>query len=155
MASRRTGTAAPRRDIKVSYAGDRRALAVPTVCHAVSTVLDGEEVGAATVAITFMSTARMRSLNRRTFGRDHATDVVAFPLAHDDELVGDVYVCPSIARRSARSFRISSREELLRLVVHGILHVLGYDHPGGASRMRSRMWKLQEAYVASLIGSRA
>jgi ssRNA-specific RNase YbeY (16S rRNA maturation enzyme) len=41
---------------------------------------------------------------------------------------------------------------LLRLVVHGILHVLGYDHPEGASRTRSRMWKLQEAYVAALIG---
>ncbi len=154
MASRRTGTATPRRDIKVSYAGDRQALAVATVCRAVSTVLDGEEVGAATVAITFMSTARMRSLNRRTFGRDRATDVVAFPLAHDDELVGDVYVCPSIARRSARCSRISSHEELLRLVVHGILHVLGYDHPTGASRTRSRMWKLQEAYVASLVGGR-
>ncbi len=155
MASRRTGTVAPRREIKVSYAGDRRALAVPTVCHAVSTVLDGEEIGAATVAVTFMSSSRMRSLNRRTFGRDRATDVVAFPLAHDDALVGDVYVCPSIARRSARRFRISSREELLRLVVHGILHVLGYDHPEGASRTRSRMWTLQEAYVAALMGGRA
>ncbi len=150
MASRRTGTAAPRRDIKVSYAGDRRALAVPTVCRVVSTVLDREKVGAASIAVTFMSSSRMRSLNSQTFGRDRATDVVAFPLAHDDELVGDVYICPSIARRSARHFRISSREELLRLVVHGILHVLGYDHPEGASRTRSRMWKLQEAYVASL-----
>ncbi len=154
MASRRTGTAAPRRDIKVSYAGDRRALAVPTVCRAVSTVLDREKVGAATIAVTFMSSSRMRLLNRRTFGRDRATDVVAFPLAHEDELVGDVYICPSIARRSARGFRISPREELLRLVVHGLLHVLGYDHPEGASRTRSRMWKLQEAYVASLIGGR-
>ncbi len=152
MASRRTGTAAPRRDIKVSYAGDRRALAVPTVCRAVSTVLDGEKVGAATIAITFMSSSRMRSLNMRTFGRDRATDVVAFPLAHDDELVADVYICPFIARRSARDIQISSREELLRLIVHGILHVLGYDHPEGASRTRSRMWKLQESYVASLIG---
>ncbi len=154
MASRRTGTAAPRRDINVSYAGDRRALAVPTVCRAVSTVLDREKVGAATIAVTFMSPSRMRSLNRLTFGRDRATDVVAFPLAHDDELVGDVYICPSIARRSARDVQISSREELLRLVVHGILHVLGYDHPEGAARTRSRMWKLQEAYVAALMGGR-
>ncbi len=155
MASRRTGTAAPRRDIKVSYAGDRRALAAPTVCRAVSTVLDREKVGAATIAVTFMSSSRMRLLNRRTFGRDRATDVVAFPLAHVDELVGDVYICPTIARRSARGVQISSREELLRLVVHGILHVLGYDHPEGASRTRSRMWKLQEVYVASLIGGHA
>ncbi len=140
--------------MKVSYAGDRRALAVPSVCRVVSTVLDREKVGAASIGVTFMSSSRMRSLNSQTFGRDRATDVVAFPLAHDDELVGDVYICPLIARRSARHFQISSREELLRLVVHGILHVLGYDHPEGASRTRSRMWKLQEAYVASLTGGR-
>ena len=65
------------------------------------------------------------------------------------------YICPSIARRSARDVQISSREELLRLVVHGILHVLGYDHPEGAARTRSRMWKRQEAYVAALMGGRA
>ncbi len=154
MASRQTGTAAPRREIEVSYAGDRRALAVATVFHTISMVLDREQVGAATIAVTFMSSSRMRSLNRRTFGRNRATDVLAFPLGHDDELVGDVYICPSIARRSARDIQISSREELLRLIVHGILHVLGYDHPDGASRTRSRMWTLQEAYVASLISGR-
>ena len=152
MGLRRTGTGIPTPDVRVSFAGDRRALSVPTVRRIVTAVLDGQDVTRATVTVTFMSPARMRSLNRRTFGRDRPTDVIAFSLPHTDELVGDVYVCPTVARRSARRFEISPREELLRLVVHGILHVLGHDHPDGPSRVRSPMWKLQERYVTALTG---
>jgi len=44
-------------------------------------------------------------------------------------------------------------EELIRLTVHGTLHVLGYDHPHGAGRTRSSMWRRQERYVRRLLGS--
>jgi probable rRNA maturation factor len=46
---------------------------------------------------------------------------------------------------------VSAQEELLRLVVHGTLHVLGYDHPLGAARMTSPMWRRQERIVARVI----
>jgi probable rRNA maturation factor len=128
---------------------------VPTVRRIVSAVLDDQAVNRATVTVTFMSPARMRSLNRQTFGRDRATDVIAFSLPHADDLVGDVYVCPAVARSSARRFKVAPREELMRLVVHGVLHVLGHDHPEGASRPQSPMWKLQERYVRVLTGARS
>lgn len=152
MASRLTGKKTPKLDIRVSFAGERRALSVPTVRRAVTTVLDGQEAGAASVTVTFMSSARMRALNRRTFGRDYATDVIAYSLPHADRLVGDVYVCPSHARRAARCFNVTPREELLRLVVHGTLHVLGHNHPDDGTRTRSPMWELQERYVRALTG---
>ncbi len=150
MASRLTGKKTPRLDIRVSFAGERRALSVPTVRRAVATVLDGQQAGAASVTVVFMSSARMRALNRRTFGRDYATDVIAFSLPHADRLVGDVYVCPSHARRAARRFDVTPREELLRLVVHGTLHVLGHNHPDDGTRTQSPMWELQERYVRAL-----
>ncbi len=152
MASRLTGKKTPRLDIRVSFAGERRALSVPTVRRAVTTVLDGQEAGAASVTVTFMSSARMRALNRRTFGRDYATDVIAFSLPHADRLIGDVYVCPSHARRAARCFNVTPREELLRLVVHGTLHVLGHNHPDDGPRTQSPMWERQERYVRALTG---
>lgn len=154
MASRLTGKKTPRLEIRVSFAGERRALSVPTVRRAVTTVLDGQETGAgpASVTVTFMSSHRMRALNRRMFGRDYATDVIAFSLPHAGRLIGDVYVCPSHARRAARRFDVTPREELLRLVVHGVLHVLGYKHPDDGTRTQSPMWELQERYVRALTG---
>ena len=159
MASRLTGKKTPRLEIRVSFAGERRALSVPTVRRAVTTVLDGQETGAgagaASVTVTFMSSHRMRALNRRMFGRDYATDVIAFSLPHAGRLIGDVYVCPSHARRAARRFDVTPREELLRLVVHGVLHVLGYKHPDDGTRTQSPMWELQERYVRVLTGGSA
>jgi len=154
VASRLTGKKTPRLEIRVSFAGERRALSVPTVRRAVTTVLDGQETGAgaASVTVTFMSSHRMRALNRRMFGRDYATDVIAFSLPHAGRLIGDVYVCPSHARRAARRFDVTPREELLRLVVHGVLHVLGYKHPDDGTRTQSPMWELQERYVRALTG---
>lgn len=113
-------------------------------------VLVAEAAGEATVSITFLTGPAMRGLNRRTFGRDRATDVIAFPLPHPGRLVGDVYVCPSVGRRRARALGVPEAEELIRLVVHGTLHVLGYDHPEGPGRTRSAMWRRQERYVRAL-----
>lgn len=126
-------------------------MASPSVKAIVASVLDGEGAGPSTIHVTFVSSPRMRALNRSTFGRDYATDVIGFSLPHGDALVGDVYICPATARRSARRLGITSREELTRLVVHGVLHVLGHDHPTGDSRTQSPMWRRQEGYVREVL----
>ncbi len=124
--------------------------AAATVRQWANSVLDGEGVAAAAISITFLSGPRMRGLNRRALGRDRATDVIAFPLDHVGSVAGDVYVCPSVARRSARDAGITEREEVLRLVVHGVLHVLGHEHPEGRGRTESAMWSAQERYVREI-----
>lgn len=139
--------------MRVAFAGERRALAVPVVRRVVGRVLAAEGAPDAAVTVTFLSAARMRSLNRRALGHDRATDVLAFGMVHDGHLVGDIYVCPARARRSARRLGIPAREELTRLVVHGTLHVLGHDHPEATGRERSPMWRRQERYVAELVAS--
>jgi len=58
-----------------------------------------------------------------------------------------------IARRAARALGVSEREELLRLVVHGTLHVLGQRHVPGPARVRGAMWRRQERYVRRLLRS--
>jgi len=138
----------------VDAVGPRPVLAAAAVRRVVSTVLAGERISRASISVTFLPTPRMRTLNRKTFGRDRATDVIAFGLPHDGVITGDIYVCPAVARRAARELDVSEREELIRLVVHGTLHVLGYDHPASARRTASPMWRRQERYVKRLAGTR-
>jgi rRNA maturation RNase YbeY len=87
--------------------------------------------------------------------------VIAFALARQTPrgpLVGDIYIAPDVGRRNAAEHGVSLAEELTRLVVHGVLHVLGFDHPTGRGRLTSSMWQRQEKLVDSLLrrsGSRA
>ncbi len=126
------------------------ALPVRAVQGAVRHVLAAEQRHAA-VSVTFLGPAAMRRLNRDYKHHDRPTDVIAFALPQPDgSLAGDVYVCRHQAARAARSRGIGVREELLRLVVHGTLHVLGHEHPESAARERSPMWRAQERYVRAL-----
>ena len=63
---------------------------------------------------------------------------------------GDIYIAPDVARRNATAHGVSIREELTRLVVHGVLHVLGYDHPEDETRYASSMWRRQERLLRAL-----
>jgi rRNA maturation RNase YbeY len=103
------------------------------------------------VDVTLLSDTGMRRLNRRATGRRGLTDVIAYALPQPDgTLLGDVYICPdAAARETQHNGRLD--EELVRLVVHGTLHVLGYDHPEGPGRTRSAMWRRQERYVRRLL----
>jgi probable rRNA maturation factor len=103
------------------------------------------------VAITFVGKRQMRSLNADHLGHDYCTDVISFALPQPDGTVaGDIYICRYMAARNARTHGVRVREEVIRLAIHGTLHVLGWDHPGGAARVRSPMWRRQERYVADL-----
>jgi probable rRNA maturation factor len=132
-------------DVRVS--GRRPALATATVRRVVHSVLRAERRDA-DVSITFLGAITMRRLNDEFLGHDQPTDVISFGLAGPDgRLAGDVYLCRAVAARNARRHGVPLRQELVRLVIHGTLHVLGYDHPDGDRRTRSPMWQRQERYV--------
>jgi probable rRNA maturation factor len=105
----------------------------------------------ARLAITLVGKRQMRSLNAEHLGHDFPTDVISFPLPQPDGTVaGDIYLCRYIAARNARAHSVPLREEVIRLAVHGTLHILGWNHPEGPARARSPMWRRQERYVADL-----
>jgi probable rRNA maturation factor len=134
----------------VSVSGRRLPLSAALVRRVVEAVLRGER-RRALVSVTFLGRDAMRRLNGRHKGHDRPTDVLSFAMADPaGTWLGDVYVCPWLAEREARSRGIPVREELIRLIVHGTLHVLGHDHPDGEGRTVSPMWRRQERYVSAL-----
>ena len=134
----------------VTVQGRRRPVPDAVVRRAARAVLAGER-RAARLSITFLGRDAMRRLNREYKGEDRPTDVISFGLTTPGMgLVGDVYVCPWVAEREARARGVPAREEIVRLVVHGTLHVLGWDHPDDGGRVRSPMWRRQERYVERL-----
>lgn len=106
------------------------------------------------ISIAFVGRRSIAGYNEKYLGHTGATDVIAFGFASGGEpaaIIGDIYICPEVARANARNQGVSESEELLRLVVHGTLHVLGYDHPTGDARMQSPMWRKQEKILARLV----
>lgn len=134
----------------MSVQGRPLPLPASVVRRAVRAVLEGER-REALVSVTFLGRERMRRLNARYKGHDRPTDVLAFTLRQPSGPdVADVYICAAVAAAEARTHRVTLRQELIRLVVHGTLHALGYDHPDGEMRARSAMWRRQERYVEAL-----
>jgi probable rRNA maturation factor len=101
-------------------------------------ILSAEQVdGSAELSVLFVTADHIRQLNARFAGEDHATDVLAFPMMEEEDgalLLGDVVVCPSVAEANASKLGHSLTAELEALVVHGTLHLLGYDHQDAADK---------------------
>jgi len=134
----------------VAVNGRRLPMPAALVRRVVETVLHGER-RRALISITFLGRDAMRRLNARHKGHDRPTDVLSFAMTDPaGAAIGDVYVCPWVAAREARSRGIPLRQELIRLVVHGTLHALGRDHPEDEDRTASSMWRRQERYVDAL-----
>lgn len=121
--------------------------------RAVEVVLSSEGVPEAEVSVTLLVDEEMRDLNRKHLGHDYVTDVIAFPLWEPGELVvGDICIGLEQARRQATELGASVAEELVRLTVHGTLHVLGWEHPEEAGgREESTMWRRQEELVRAVL----
>jgi probable rRNA maturation factor len=94
----------------------------------------------AQISVLLVGAARSRSLNRRYRGRDYATNVLSFSPpaipAGGPRLLGDLVICPQVLRREARQQHKTERAHWMHLFVHGLLHLLGYDHQRAAAARR-------------------
>lgn len=130
-------------DIQIEVQVESRDDAVTSVDlialrEVVSSLLDGERSGGAALAIQLAGDELLQALNREHRGVDVPTDVLSFRAEEgapfpspDDEsasYLGDIAVSVAYARRQALEFGVSLDEEIRHVVVHGVLHLLGYDH---------------------------
>ena len=118
-------------------------------------VLEAEDVDdGAELSILLVGQDHIRRLNARFAGDDYATDVLSFPMMEDEEsslLLGDVVICPDIARSNAAKVGHDMGAELEVLLVHGTLHLLGYDHDDEEekARMEERQRQILAAFHAT------
>jgi rRNA maturation RNase YbeY len=106
------------------------------------------------ISVAFVGATTIAHMNRKYLRHRGVTDVISFGFAGGGKrsaVIGDIYICPEIARTNARSQGVAVTEELLRLVIHGTLHVLGYDHPDSVDRLKSPMWRRQEKILARIV----
>jgi probable rRNA maturation factor len=95
------------------------------------------------VTVALVSDRRMRALNREFRGNDYATDVLSFPagnpsapaFAKAEPFLGDIVIAEGVAKRQAKEHGHAISTEIRVLALHGLLHLLGYDHESDRGRM--------------------
>jgi len=117
----------------------------------VSKILESEAADKRSVNIVYCTDKLIENLNRRFLRKRGTTDVLAFELADTDNegFLGEIYVNLQQARRQAEENKINYKEEVGRLTIHGVLHLLGYDDLKDANRRM--MWNRQESYLEEWI----
>lgn len=102
--------------------------------------------------ILIVGSAEGRRYNREFRGRDYATNVLSFPYeaapGEHSGLLGDLVICAPVVAREAREQRKDPRDHFAHLTIHGVLHLLGYDHESDADA--ERMETLERAVLATL-----
>lgn len=143
--------------VGVTSEGLRAPVGRLRIAAAVREVLRAEGVRDALIAVTLLSPSAMARLNKRHLRHAGATDVISFGFSPvpGAGVVGDIYICPAVARANAARAGCGVREEVLRLAVHAALHVLGWDHPDTGDRESSPMWRRQERLLASVLRRQA
>jgi probable rRNA maturation factor len=139
--------------VEVSVApGVSAPVAAERVEAAVRHVLRAEGVEEAEISVALLDDGAIASMNQEYLEHEGPTDVITFAMHEGDEPpLGDIYVGVEQAARQAAEWSATPAEEVLRLAVHGTLHVLGYEHPEGAERVESEMFIRQEELLRSFL----
>jgi len=108
----------------------------------------------ASLSINFVGEKKIRSLNKKYRKNDSITDVISFALQDGQSIIestdlGDIFICPNQIKKQAKDFKIVEKEETIRMLVHGVLHLLGYDHKN--KKDEKEMFEKQEGLVIELL----
>ena len=138
--------------LTVNISSSQTALRVPRkkITALVEFVASVESTRLDEVDIAIVTARRIAALNRRYLRHTGATDVLSFDLsAPGAAMIVQLIVCGDVAVREARSRRVGPQRELMLYIVHGLLHVMGYDDttPQAAEKMHARQEELLEAFL--------
>ena len=132
-------------EVSVAFAAKNPGIRRRAAERVVALVLRGERIADGRISCVFVEDRTMRRLNIRYLGHPISTDVITFPIDPLPSPEAEIYINVDQARRQAPAFGVSVLNELTRLLVHGVLHALGYDDT--RTKQRKEMFEKQEAYV--------
>lgn len=134
------------RSVEVIFLKKQKRVSASALKNLIKYVLNKERIFNATVTLILTSDFFLKSLNKKFHFRDSLTDVLAFelrsPFKKKGDLFGDIFVSVDAACNVSKQLNVAFKEELYRYVIHGLLHLIGYDDLTGSKRRR--MWKRQE-----------
>ena len=119
-------------------------------------VLKGENKEIENLSIAFVSPDEIKKLNKKYRKKNKPTDILSFGKVSSNKVLGftldlsEVIICPEVVRKNAKKFGTTFKKELAKMLVHGILHILGYDHEKSKAE-EDRMNKKQDYYFNKII----
>jgi len=131
--------------VEIVNAHPRKRVQKKSIVQLVRRVLKAERARSRELNIVFVTDRAMKRLNKKFLSRTGTTDVISFRLDDHQHIEGEVYVNLDQAERQAREFQIKNRAEVGRLVVHGVLHVIGYEDD--TTHKRKVMQTLEDKYL--------
>jgi rRNA maturation RNase YbeY len=130
--------------IEFTNTTEQSRLQYKKIRRAVENALKGEKINEAEISIVFMNNDDIRDINNRYLKHNWETDVISFPL-EENPLSGEIYIGLEVAREQAKEYNVSLTNELSRLAIHGVLHIIGYDDATDIER--NNMTKLENKYL--------
>jgi len=127
-------------------------------------VLAAEGKKETSLSIALVGPGRMRKLNKRYGKKNRVTDVLSFPAAKLNlqkpfsrdllkaEGLGEIVLCPRVIKKNAQRLKLDFEQELVRCLIHGVLHLLGYDHEKGIKEAQ-KMQEKERYYLTSGVGN--
>ncbi len=102
-------------------------------------------------SLNFLTEVEMKKLNKQYRGFDKSTDVLSFPVNSnfEEEELGDIFICGTVVEENALHYHHSIQREYCFVIIHGILHLLGYDHIEEAEA--TEMFELQAKLIEEML----
>ena len=132
-------------DLVVSSTNDNYQYDTKSVKDLCTIVLKDSSYDAISLNVIFSDDSNLNRLKLEYFNEDVLTDVLAFPIQNDTKLEAEIYISYDRAISSSKEFNVSLNSELIRLIVHGILHLLGYRD--NDDELKKVMFDKQESIV--------
>ncbi len=132
---------------------ERAGIQPDLVKSAVNEVFSGEAVTISSISVLFISDDEIMEVNNKYLNHDFTTDVITFPLGDEPgSIEAEIYISIDTTRRNSIEFGVTHRSELLRVAIHGALHLAGYDDSNSILKLKM---KAKEDYYLNLIGESA